>query len=319
MKKMMRFSIVTVMLLTLPQGLIASDNADTTEETTSVTNQSTVNNIVVDQLKTTTIEQSIEQQQTSQNEDQKQQPQSRRMSGYAGAQYVYGDKVQIFNIPLGLDVGYGFGVEANVPIVFAKKDVTPTFEDESGLGDVSAGLYYHFGLPSGSGLSIISVLYKSTTGDDKKGLGSGADAYSISYKYAKRFAGKYTLHALGSYTVNNDKDPDVIGGTLSYGDSYMAMIGGSMPCLLSDKVTTSAKVTYFHADDNTYTAPGVNNKSGKSDVTDLWIQWDSTKLISGVPLGLGVKIPLQNKLNYFGTTVHPDKTFSFYLSVAGLF
>lgn len=312
MKKVIGRSLAAMMVLALPQVLGANDSGTTTEDTTTVTNQSTVNNIIVDQLKSTTIEQSVEQQ--SQKEQR-----SRAMSGYAGAQYIYGDNIQIFNIPVGLDVGYGVGVEANVPVVFVKQKVSGTGQNEKGLGDISAGLYYHFGTPSGSGLSIVSVLYKSTTGDDKKGLGSGADAYSVSYKYAKRIAGKYTLHALGSYTINNDKDPDQFGGTLGYGDSYMAMIGGSMPCLLNSKVTTSAKLTYFHADDNTYTAPGVNNKSGKTDTTDLWIQWDSTKLVSGVPLGLGVKIPLQNKINSFGTTVHPDKTFSFYLSVAGLF
>ena len=307
MKQVIRQSIVAMMILALPQSVFGNESGTTTEDTTQITNQSTVNNVIVDQLKTNTIEHSVEQH-----------GRTRRggMSGYAGAQYVYGDKVQIFNIPLGLDVGYGFGVEANVPIVFAKKDVTPTLEDESGLGDVSAGLYYHFGMPSGNGLSIISVLYKSTTGDDKKGLGSGANAYSFSYKYAKRFAGKYTLHLLGSYTINNDTNR--WGGTLKYGDAYMAVIGGSMPCLLSNKVTTSAKLTYFHANDNTFSSPGLpDNKNGQTDVTDLWIQWDSTKLISGVPLGLGIKIPLQNKVK--NAPINPDKKFSFYLSVAGLF
>ena len=314
MKQIIRQSIVGMILLTMPQMMFAyNDQGDeSTENTTSVTNQSTVNNVIVDQLKTTTIEQSIEHQQTPSSETKKRSA-SRGMSGYVGAQYVYGDKIQIFNIPLGLDVGYGFGVEANVPIVFADADVTPwNVGDEKGLGDISAGLYYHFGTPSGSGLSIVSALYKSTTGDEKKGLGSGADAYSFSYKYAKRFAGKYTLHLLGSYTLNSDYT-DEFGTKTDYGDAYMGMIGGSMPCLLSDKVTTSAKLTYFHANEN----DTAGFKYGETDVTDLWIQWDSTQLVSGIPLGLGVKIPLQNEVK--NALKDPDKTFSFYLSVAGLF
>ena len=304
MQKRIRQSLVAIIMISIvPQMTFAynDQSSDSTEDTTTVTNQSTVNNVIVDQLKTTTIEQSL-----------KQQHKSREISGYAGAQYIYGDKIQVFNIPLGLDVGYGFGVEANVPIVFAKKDVTPTLEDESGLGDVSGGLYYHFGAPSGSGLSIVSTLYKSTTGDEKKGLGSGADAYSLSYKYAKLFEGKYTLHLLGSYTLNTDYT-DQWGVKTDYGDAYMGMIGGSMPCLLSDKVTTSAKLTYFHANENDVGG----FKYGETDVTDLWIQWDSTQLLSGVPLGVGVKIPIQNKVK--NAIKDPDKTFSFYLSVAGLF
>ena len=306
------------MLLALPSVTFAQYDEEADDSSTTVTNQSTVNNIIVDQIKTTAVEQSIEQQQKQQNGLQKSRGST--FSGYAGAQFVYSSSdTQIFNIPLGLGVGYGFGVEVNVPIVFTKGvDLSSTSSEKknySGLGDISAGINYHFGLPSTNGLSIVTVLYKSTTGDEKKYLGSGADAYSFSYKYLKRLGGKYSLHLLGSYTINGDYT-DQYNTKVDYGDAYMAMIGGSMPCLLSDKVTTSAKVTYFHSDKTKY--GGTSWADDSRDIADLWIQWDSTQLISGVPLGLGVKIPLVNKIKD-DTLKDPDKKFSFYLSVSGLF
>ncbi len=318
MKYAIKRKMAIVLLAVLPQSieaqgyLVSNSNSDddtTTDNTTYVTNQSTVNNVVVDQLKTDTIEKSLEQGKRFK---------SGGANGYAGAQYIYADKVRMFNIPLGMDVGYGFGIEANVPVVFAKKEISGTGKDEEGLGDISGGFYYHFGTPSSSGLSILSFLYKSTSGDENKGLGSGADAYSVSYKYARRFNGRYTWHLLGSYTLNNDYT-DQYGAQIEYGDAYMAMIGGSMPCLISDKVTTSAKLTYFHADETTEKDSWGEWKYGETDVTDLWIQWDSAQLLSGIPLGLGIKIPLQNRVKNGGMTINPDKKFSFYVSIAGLF
>ncbi len=319
MKRLIKHSIVAALALALPSGLLASDGSseDSTEETTLVTNQSTVNTVVVDQLKTTSIEQSISQQESQTSTSA--QPKTKTFSGYAGAQYIYSDKIQIFNIPLGMQVGYGFGVEANVPVVFVDKDVSASGKSESGIGDISAGINYHFGTPASNGLSIVTVLYKSTTGDEKKSLGSGADAYTLSYNYTKLFNGKYTLHLIGSYTLNSDYT-NQWNTKIDYGDSYMAVIGGSMPCLLSDKVTTSAKLTYFHADKTKDTYQNGNSwEYGETDVTDLWIQWDSTQLLSGIPLGLGVKIPLQNEVKNSWGTKNPDKKFSFYLSVSGLF
>ena len=311
MKQTVKHSIVAAILITLPNLLSASEGTSS-DSSTTVTNQSTVNNVIVDQIKTTVIEESI-----SSNEDQKST--QNRVSGYAGAQYLYSSNdTQIFNIPLGIGIGYGVGVEANIPVVFTKGIDWTTGQKESysGLGDISAGLNYHFGIPASSGLSIITLLYKSTTGDEKKYLGSGADAYSLSYKYLKRVGGKYTLHLLGSYTLNNDFT-NQFGSNIDYGDSYMAVIGGSMPCLLSDKVTTSAKLTYFHANENKVTYSGGGGYTyGETDITDLWIQWDSTKILSGLPLGFGVKIPLQHSVK---NAPNPDKKFSFYLSASGLF
>ena len=275
------------------------DSDDSSEESTLVKNQTVVNNIIADATKTDLAE------------NDKHAGMGGTTKRFAAtAQYIYSDKINIFNIPLGMNVGYGFGVEVNVPVVLVDKEASPTGENESGLGDISAGINYHYGfMAAPSGLSIFTVLYKTTTGDEKKGLGSGADAYSFSYKYAKSF-GKYALHALGNYTINNTYDGT--GWSVDYGDSYMAMIGGSMPCLLSDKVTTSAKLNYFHGDEN---ENSWGTEFGKVDTVDLWVQWDTTELIKNVPLGAGVKIPLMNEVD----DKDVDKKFSFYVSISGLF
>lgn len=317
MRRTLKQSMVAVMLLALPNMALALDDLlegesdDSTEGTTLVTNQSTVTNIIVDQVKSSSIERNSKSTQSATS-----------FSGYAGAQMVYSDDIKIFNIPLGLDVGYGFGVEMNVPIVSVEIDrVLGDDTTNTGLGDISVGGNYHFGTPSSSGLSIVTLLYKTTTGDEEKYLGSGADAYTFSYKYSKLVDEKYTLHLLGSYTINNDYSRTTPWNTMvdiEYGDSYMVVMGGSMPCLLNDKITTSAKLTHFHADETTNKYQGGGEfKYGETDVTDLWVQWDSTELVSGVPLGFGIKIPLQNEVK--NSRQDPDKTFSFYISAAGLF
>ncbi len=165
-----------------------------------------------------------------------------------------------------------------------------------------------------SGLNVFTLLYKTTTGDENKGLGSGADAYSFAYKFAKRVGGKYAIHALGSYTLNNDYT-NQWNTNIDYGDSYLVVLGGSMPCLLFEKVTTSAKLMYFHADDTSFSG----FESGKTDAVDLWIQRDSVHLVSGVPLGAGIKIPIMSEIDTGGGLTNDDTTFSFYVSVSGLF
>lgn len=274
------------------------ENSDSSEGTTTVINQTTTNQIVADSVKTQTVVTS----ETKRGEG--------KTLGYAAAQFVYYDKVKVFNIPVGYNVGYGFGIEATIPVMFVSQDISATNQDEKGLGDIALGVNYHFGLPNASiGLNIVSFNYKTTTGDEKKSLGSGAPAYILNYKYMKE-VDKYMLHLQGSYTFNDKAT--INNTTFDYGDSYLISAGGSMPCLLSDKITTSAKLTYFHAD-----AVDISGfmKSGKTDTADLWVQWDSTRLIENVPLGLGIKIPLKNEVD--GSSI--DKKFAFYLSVSGLF
>ena len=317
MKKLLLVSVVASVLLfgadepyydepyyDEPQEETQEDSAQTSEGTTTIVNQTVINNIVSDQKKTSTANQ-------------------RTKKRYSlGADYVYNKDIQVFNIPLSAYVGAGFGISANVPFVMVSKDISSTGNSESGIGDISVGIDYFYGTTSSTnGLSIFSLSYKTTTGDEDKFLGSGADAYSISYKFAKQID-KFTIHAFANYTINSDYT-DKDGTNTDYGDSYMLMAGASMPCLISDKAVTSAKITYFNSDDTTYEDSWSSNSSNGVETADLWIQWDST--VSKFPVGLGVKIPLLNKVNIYNTTTssteteNADKRFSFYLSIAGLF
>ena len=214
----------------------------------------------------------------------------------ATAQFVYSENVNILNIPLGMQIGSGFGIEAYVPIIDTPND--------TGIGDISIGGNYNFGsVFDSTGVNITSLLYKTTTGDETKGLGSGKGAVTLSHKIAKNLSEKYTLNGSLSYTLNDD--------TIS-GDSYMAMIGASMPCLISNQVRTSAKLTYFAVEDYTNQWGWT---SGEVNSADLWLQWDSTTLVNNLPLGFGVKIPLLNEMD--GNDA--DKTLLFYLSVTSFF
>jgi hypothetical protein len=244
-----------------------------------ISNQSTVSNVVVDAPRTEL---------------------ATGTSNYAAsAQYIYTEDYSVLNLPFGANIGSNFGVEFSVPLV-SIKDYQGT-EDNMGIGDISVGGNYHYGQMNESlGSNITTLLYKTTSGDEKKGLGSGEAAMTLSHKFSKNVTDNTSVHALLSYTLNDEKVS---------GNAYMAMLGGSMPCLINNDVTTSAKLTYFHVDEVT------KNFLPEIKVADLWLNWDSSKIISGVPLGLGVKIPL---LSEVGTT-EADKTYLFYLSVSSLF
>jgi hypothetical protein len=248
-----------------------------------ISNQSTVSNVVVDAPRTEL---------------------ARGTSNYAAsAQYIYTENYSVLNLPFGANIGSNFGVEFSLPLVSIKDYMNSSFEkeDNMGIGDISVGGNYHYGQMNESlGSNITTLLYKTTSGDEKKGLGSGEAAVTLSHKFSKNVTDNTTVHALLSYTLNDDKVS---------GNAYMAMLGGSMPCLINNDVTTSAKLTYFHVDEVT------KNFLPEIKVADLWLNWDSNKIVSGMPLGFGVKIPL---LSEVGST-EADKTFLFYLSASSLF
>ena len=293
-------SLVTAVSLYAYPGAGDPQSNPQTDGNTNITNQSITNNVVADPVRNNFLSYRAKKG-------------FKGMAGYASAQYIYNDKVQIVNIPLGFDFYKGFGVEANIPYVFVDKKLSSNNKNESGIGDISAGVNYKFGGLSGrSGLHYFSVLYKSTTGDEKKTLGSGADAYTLTYKFLKSID-VWTVNFLASYTFNGKYSTQY--SDFDYGNSYLITVAGSRPCLLTSYLTTTAKLTYFHMDKTKQTYTGGSSYFDKTDVADLWLQWDSTKFIKNVPVGFGVKIPLLNKL---GST-NISKKVSFYLSFAGLF
>lgn len=267
-------------------GQVSGDCKAAAETQVFVTNQTVVNNIIVDTPKTDLITQD--------------------KSFGASAQYINAGEVSMINIPLGINIGSNFGVETNIPVVSVKGFVNPNSfqkEDNFGLGDVSVGGNFHFGMITQEGLNITTLLYKTTTGDEDKGLGSGKDAVTLSHKFVKYVTDRATVNALLSYTLNDDAVS---------GNAYMAMIGGSMPCLLNDDIITNAKVTYFHTDEvsknSIVTSPELKT-------ADLWLNWDVNQYFNHIPVSFGVKIPL---LNQIGST-DIDKTYLFYLSLSSFF
>lgn len=221
---------------------------------------------------------------------------SNKQTAMAMAQYIHSGDVSVVNIPLGYNVTQNIGLETGIPIVQNK-----TFaNDETGLGDISVGVNYHFGdFSSASGLNMTTLRYKSSTGDENKGLGTGEDAYTLSHNFAKEVGAGFRLHALAAYTLN--------GGEI-VGDSYNAMLGASRTCLLEESLRTNVKVTYLHMDENDYDFNGLTS-------LDVWLEWNSKNM----PLGFGVKIPVINETSSFGTTMDADKTVLFYVSAGSFF
>ncbi len=251
----------------------------TSQSESFVGNQSLVNSVVADSAKTDLI--------TSSN------------NLAVSAQYMYSDDLKILNIPFYVNIGSNFGVEASVPYVSLRNQLGET---NTGVGDVSVGGNFHFGsMDENMGLNITTLVYKSTTGDSKKGLGSDKPAYTLSHKIGKYVTNDIALNGIFSYTFN-DKSVS--------GNAYLVAFGGSMPCLLYSKVRTNAKVSYFHIDegDNIFTQQEVK-------ATDLWISWDLNELTWKVPVSVGLKIPLQNEIG----TAQADKKYLFYVSATGLF
>ncbi len=67
------------------------------------------------------------------------------------------------------------------------------------------------------------------------------------------------------------------------------------------EIITNAKITYFN--------------SGDYSAADIWVEWSSKKIVDGVPLSAGFKVPLYN--DFDGNDV--DKTFLLYLSASSFF
>jgi hypothetical protein len=256
-------------------------DAEKTEKETYVNNQTTVNEIIVAPTKVEFAN-------------------SGKTVG-VGAQLISAGDVKILNIPLNINLGSNFGLEANVPILRVKDSLSN--EENTGIGDVSVGGSVRFGKYSDiMGNNITTLIYKSITGDEDKGLGTFKQSGTLSHRITKYIDGKYQAHGLVAYTVNDDLDS---------GDSYMLMGGGAMPCLFYDRVTTNAKLTYFHVD----SMSSFGTKSGEVKSMDLWLSWSTSKLITDTPLGFGIKIPLVNETD----GVDKDKTVLFYLSASSFF
>jgi len=263
----------------------------TTESVTVVADQSALNEIIISPAKMSLA-----------NNDKK---------AAVSAQFIYSGDVSVINIPAGYNITDNIGIEASLPIVKVS-NYGFLNESNSGLGDISVGVNYHFGnFSSEYGLNISTFRYKTTTGDENKGLGLGKSAYTLSHNFAKDLA-YFRAHALFSYTLNDEK---------VMGDSLTAMVGFSRPCLLNDKIRTNMKLTYFNTDETTQN--GFTNSSGFKKV-DFWLAFNSDTFFKGIPVGAGIKIPIIDEVSYtdfsgLSHTINANKTILFYLSAGSFF
>ncbi len=267
--------------LLMASVIVLGSEEGTSDSTTYIINQSTVNDVV---NSTNRVDFATSKERFS-----------------AGVELVYTENVTIVNIPLSANIGSHYGVEANIPVVKATDPFTG--DENTGLGDISVGGNYHFGKPSQKfGNNITTFIYKTTTADEKKGLGAQEPAYTLSHRITKDITHTFQGNALVSYTINDEKDA---------GNAYMLMVGGSRPCMLNSNIRTNVKLTYFHSDSHDWFGFDV----GEVNSADFWIGWNSKKIIKDVPLGFGIKIPLMNEVD--GKS--KDETMLFYLSASNFF
>lgn len=164
--------------------------------------------------------------------------------------------------------------------------------DEFGIGDISASGNYHFGnLDSEYGTNITTLRYKASTGDENKGLGSGESSITLTHTLAKNLENDLRFHGFLTYSMNmGDVD-----------DSIALMGGVSHMGLMPNVAVANTKFTYFKQDD--------------LSVADIWVELSSSKIVDGVPLSTGFKIPLINEADGYDG----DKTFMLYASMTGFF
>lgn len=190
----------------------------------------------------------------------------------ASIQAIKNDNITVINIP------YSMKIQDNLRVNFALPIVST--DDDTGLGDISIGSEYTFGDTSWeSGKNTTKIRYKSTTGDDKKALGSGESAFTLTHKMGKQLNNIYLVHGLISYTLNNG----------NYGNSYTLLGGVQKPCIFNDKIDTNIKLSYFSSAETA-------NLNDETTNIDLMAEFTSDKLVEGIPLGFGLKIPVSSEI-----------------------
>ena len=142
---------------------------------------------------------------------------------YIGIDTYFSDHENIYNIPIGYSFFTDVYTQLNIPIVSAKYDMDGSSIDNTGIGDVSLTLKHIWGTED-----IVEIYSLGTvsfaTGDEDKGLGSGAYVISLTEKAVKRF-GEYRCTVMGGVNVPLN-DPTILGSKVEYSTSlsYMAAV-----------------------------------------------------------------------------------------------
>ena len=120
---------------------------------------------------------------------------------------------------------------------------TSTRNNESGLGDVVAGITYSYD-PGQTALPYVDLSFKVKfpTADEKKGLGTGAFDYILQADIDKTY-GKFTPLARVGYRFNGDLE---VGNTkLPLGDTFSGSLGGQYA--VTPSINLGASVDYYEA------------------------------------------------------------------------
>jgi len=214
-----------------------------------------------------------------------------RATGIVGV----GDEHNIIDLALRYQPIDHLGFDIRLPI--QENEIS----DETGIGDASASVNMHFGQTTDSmGTNIFTFRYKSTSGDEDKGLGTGADAYTLTYTMANDLTEHVRFYGLATYTFNTDDKNDN-----EIEDAYAGMLGTSY----ESTVSTNMKMTYFEQD-----IPG---GADTLTVLDFWLEFSTKKIVPNVPMALGVKIPIISEFDKDTTDL--DKTYLFYFSMSSFF
>ena len=284
MKKIVLSTLIASSLL-----MAYNDDISDSESHTLIVNQTVVNDIITAPIATTTSDLDSN-------------------NGSVAGQYIYSDKVNIINIPLSYNINKNFTALMALPIVSTTEEI--------GIGDISLGGSFNFGqMNKGVGLNVTTLRYKTSTGDSKTGTGSGADAITLSHNINRAVGAGFIVNAIASYTSNFGEYTDEFDTTVSYGDAYLALISAAHPCLLSNKVITNVKLSYIHNNDHDFNYSFGSFNAGETTNIDLWLAWTSSKIITGIPLAAGIKIPLLSEVN----SVDDEKVYQFYVSITGLY
>lgn len=187
-----------------------------------------------------------------------------RLAGVAvsvGLEYSQGDygtpyTTKLWSVPFALSYTtdqYSMGV--SVPYLSAKSDgtitvaahggshmtsgrVSSTAQTVSGLGDVSGYASYYISNKDDSLETYVTGRIKLGTADDSKGLGTGANDYSVEFS-ANKTMNQQTYFATAGYQINGDA-AGVVYDNVFYGD-----VG--IKNALSDSLGIGATLNYSQA------------------------------------------------------------------------
>lgn len=226
-----------------------------------------------------------------------------------GTDVIATGDVKMVNIPYVTRLSKNLALSINLPYI-----QTTGLSYNTGIGDASVGLSYLRDTNGSNDIQAAQLRIKLATGDYQSGLGTGANALFGSYTYTKTL-GQYVAIATASLTWNDLFKVTSAGVTTTYGNVVSASLGASRVSFFSDKLITTARLSYYYAGEDKTDSSFVVYNNATTNI-DIWLNWASDQLLAGIPINFGIKIPLYAKSNQ---ALLSDKVFLFYINVTSFF